>query len=264
MKKVVEEAKHSLESLYVDLSKYSSLHRLELKNLVLQLEKILLIENFGIQEQQELIHFLKKKEMLSTFQKAYEKFETDLETEFARKLIKNRVKAEKEFRTYYLYDRYVILLKNEIKLAKIKSTDKVLFIGSGPVPFTALLIHKLTDCRVDCCESNTVSANLSKKVIKTLSFDNRIHVLNKNGVDLDFSDYTTIVIALLAKPKDKILKNMWKQIYRGTRVVYRIPSVVRQAFYEETKGDILKVYRHYEKGRIGNSKTSSSILFLKK
>lgn len=256
--------KNSLQNLYTALKNNDLIDDFELKNAGQTLQKILLTKNFSLQEQRELTAFMTKKNMLSLFQQTFEKFETNLEDDFAHLLIDKNKSAKKTLISDYpIYYRYIISLKNEIKLAKINSKDKVLFVGSGPFPITAILIHELTHSQVDCVEINKNSAKLSKKVVNHLNHGDSIHIINKDALTINYSDYTVIVIAILVKPQDKLLETMWKQISKRSRIVYRTPDLIRQAFYEKTKENVLKKYRSFEKGKIGDKRTISSILLVK-
>lgn len=77
---------------------------------------------------------------------------------------------------------------------------------------------------------------------------------------MNYSGYSVIVIAILAKPQDELLGLMWKQISQGTRIIYRTADLIKQAFYEKMKENILKEYHSFEKGKIGDKRTISSIL----
>lgn len=255
--------KNSLQNLFTKLNCNNSLNDLKIKKAGQTLQKILLAKSFNFQEQQELTIFMIKNNMLPLFQQTYEKFETNLETEFAHQLIKKSRVKKTLISEYPIYYRYIISLKNEIKLAKINSKDKVLFIGSGPFPITAILIHELTHAKVDCVEKNKISAELSKKVIDYLNYGDSIHVINEDALTIDYSNYSVVVIAILAKPQDKIIKAIWEQISQGSRIIYRTSDLIRQAFYEKTKENILKEYLPFEKGKIGDKRTISSILLVK-
>lgn len=256
--------KNSLQNLYRKLNSSSSLNDLEIKKAGNKLQKILLTKSFNLREQHELTIFMTKNNMLSLFQRIYKKFETNLEADFARLLIsKNRDAKKTLISDYPVYYRYIISLKNEIKLAKIDSKDKVLFVGSGPFPITAILIHELTHSQVYCVEKNRTFAELSQKVINNFGYENSIYILNKDGMNINYSGYSVIVIAILAKSQDKLLGLMWKQVSQGTRIIYRTVDMMRQAFYEKTKENIFKKYHSFEKGNIGDKRTISSTLLVK-
>lgn len=121
----------------------------EVKDNALMLENLLLNKKFTPSEESEIMTCLTKNELLKKLQSLYEKFETDLEISFAEEILKNNLA---DYRQYLLYKRFMVLIKNEIKLAKMERGEKILFIGSGPLPITAILLNSLTGCSVDCYE----------------------------------------------------------------------------------------------------------------
>ncbi|MBU3904940.1 MAG: hypothetical protein KJ906_02225 [Nanoarchaeota archaeon] len=225
---------------------------------MLELEKILLNKKFAKSQETEVIKLFRKK--IKKFQFYYEQFETDLEIEFVKTIMKNKqIKPEK----YLLYKRFTDLMKNEIKLGKISKKDKVLFIGSGPFPPTAIILNKLVGCKIDCFEKRKQYADMSRNVIKKFSLSDDIKVYNKYGQSLGNNDYGVIIIALLAKPKDKILKSIWKSALSGTRIICRTSDGIRELFYETTNESILKQYKPKKKIYAKNDQTISSVLLVK-
>lgn len=256
--------KNSLQNLYTELKSNSSPSDFEIKEAGEVLQKILLQKNFKAEEQRELIQFMTIHDMLPLFQRVFEKFETNVEAEFSRSLINNSTNVKKTvMNEYSTYSRYVISLKNEITLAKMNSKDNVLFVGSGPFPITAILIHELTHAHVDCVEKNMTSASLSNKVVAFLGYRNSIRVIHKDAMHINYTRYTMIVFAILAKPLDKLLEIMWYQITPGTRIIYRSAETIREAFYENTEQNIPQIFNEYKKGKIENKRTISSILLVK-
>lgn len=229
----------------------------------LTMENILLTKNFTFEEEKELYDFMVNGNMLIIFQKMYEVFETSLETRFARMMITKKENLKDDFTKYLLYNRFSTLVANEIDLAAITADDKVLFIGSGPIPISAILIHELSGAFVDCVERYKPSADLSLEVIHTLGYSDSIHVVNKEGVDIDYSQYSVILIALLAKPKDELLKSIWSQVSIGARVICRTSNLVRQAFYETTEESLIATYNPIGKVIARGDQTISSILLVR-
>ncbi len=264
MKKNLGTVKDALQNFYLGLLHNGPLSDIEIKNAGQTLQKILLTTSFSVEHQRELVIFMEKNKMLPSFQRMFEKFETNQEADFARSLIKRIAKKKNILmKGYPTYSRYVISLKNEIRLAGICSTDKVAFVGSGPFPITAILVHKFTHAHLDCIEIKTSSANLSKKVIAQLGYNNSIRVINNDALRINYSQYTVIIFAILAKPLDKLIETVWRQAAKGTRMVYRSAELIRQAFYKNGEQNIPRNFDAHTKGKIGSSQTISSVLLVK-
>ncbi len=254
---------NKLQDIYNNLKSNASEEIKVINKCINDLEKTLLSDDFSPDQEKELLAFMFSEKMLPLFQRSYEVFETKLEIEFANKIISINANSQQEFKTYLLYKRFVGLIQNEIKLADITSQDKILFIGSGPIPITAILLHKLSGCEVDCCEKIEESAVLSKKVIEKLGYGNYINVINKEGAKVNYSDYTVVLIALLAKPKDLLLKETWDSVKKGVRIICRTSNLVRQAFYETTNESLFNIYQPQGKVLAKADQTISSVLLIK-
>lgn len=232
----------------------------EVRHSGLMLENLVLNKKFTYSEEDELLNYLSKKGSLRKIQLLYEKFETDLEVSFAREIVREHLSA---YQLYLMYERFMGLIKNEIKLANIERQESVLFIGSGPFPITAILLNKLASCNVDCHEKNKKYVELSKKVISQLGLAGKIRIKAINGECFRNNTYSTIIVALLAKPKDKILQILKRRISIDTKIICRTSDRVRQVFYEATNQDHLDGYKIVKKNYAKGNQTISSVLLKK-
>ncbi len=244
------------------LKNHTQLNQLKLKESMLVLESIFSSNNLSLQKQNKLISYLKENDLLSIFQKNYEKYEINLEKEFAESFIKKNSHDKNTLKKYHFYSGYLKAVKKEAKLAKIKISDKICFVGSGPMPMTAILLQDLTGANIDCVEKEEKLAKLSKNVIHKLAYNKDIKVINNDALKIDFSPYSVIILAVLAKPKEHLMKIIWERIQPKTRIIYRLPSIARQAYYEDTS-NILNVYSEFEKKRIIGKGTSILVLLIK-
>ena len=131
-----------------------------------------------------------------------------------------------------LYDKYYKdIVKKEIRLAKIKSIDKVLIIGGGAVPCTAINIASTTDARVDVIDIDEEAVKSSKELIQRLGLEDRIKIYLKDAKNIDVKNYDVIHIALLVTPKEEIVNNIWNRCSKGTRMLIRQPKKFLKIFY---------------------------------
>jgi len=237
----------------------SKTNRIQFRSNMWKLERLLLNDRLSQSAQDEIIALKEIKRDLPALRSYYEKFETDLEYDFTREFLK---KESPSIRGYALYKRFVVLVRNEARLANISGRDCVLFIGSGPLPITAILLHELTGCRVDCYDSNKRAAEISIDVLKQLGRSRAIRVHNRSGESLGSNSYSAIVIALLAKPKDGILRAVWKNSRKGARIICRTSDGIRQVFYEQTDPHLFDQYGQAGKVYAKGDQTISSVLLV--
>lgn len=252
-----------LDRLYKQLCHSDLKSNTTITNSMLDLEHALLDHDFNTLDASKLFDYMSSKNILQLFQKAYEVFETNLEIDFVKSIIYKSISPQEDFMNYPLYKRFVTLIRNEITLTNIKSSDHILFIGSGPTPITAILIHQISHAKVDCVDRNIISAALSKRLISKLGYTDSIRIINKEGIDADCSQYSVILIALLAKPKDKLLKSIWNKCRKNTRIICRTSDSIRQAFYGTTASKLLDQYEVKKRITAKGNQTISSVLIIK-
>lgn len=194
---------------------------------------------------------------ISLLNHAYCLWETLLEKQFVKNLF---LDSEISFSSYYLKHRFQRLISNELDMLNKANLKKVLFIGSGPFPVSALWIHKLQNIAVDCLDINAEAAQISRKVIDKLEHREHLNVIyNPNG-DYDVSEYDAIFIALLAKPKQLILENIAKTMSSNCQVICRTSVGLRTLIYEPTELSEMEVVGFKVKDqRIINGQSSDTI-----
>lgn len=168
-------------------------------------------------------------ELLLTAQLAYESWETRLEQKFAEGVLAGSMGLS----AYLLYERFRKLLKRELSLLPAEPKN-VLFIGSGPVPISALLVHDLTGAKVTCIDQNPQAVAVSRKLIAEMGFERSISVYETLGQEVVADKYDVVLVALLAKPKADILANIHRSIRPDGYVLCRTSRGLRQLLYEST------------------------------
>jgi hypothetical protein len=84
----------------------------------------------------------------------------------------------------------------------------------------------------------------------------------KKGEMLTDSSYTAVILALLAQPKEKILRRVWRNTKKGTRIICRTSDGLRQVFYASAN-PLLKSYMVAGKVFAIGDQTISSALLIK-
>ncbi|NLM03681.1 MAG: hypothetical protein GX214_01505 [Clostridiales bacterium] len=129
----------------------------------------------------------------------------------------SRVPISNVFFSYYYKD----IVDEEIEIAKITNKDRVLCIGGGPIPATALRIAKMTGAYVDVVDIDPMAIEYSKRFVKKIKMDDAINIFKGNGEKIDPNNYTVIHIARQAQPHVEILKNILHRSSVGTKILLR-------------------------------------------
>lgn len=197
--------------------------------------KIKLLENFIFNFDENKLNFnhtipLSRNEILTT-NNIYLKWETELEKNFYLKTMNK----DYLFSDYPLYQRFIRLIKNEIRLLQTlnKPLKRILFIGSGSMPISALLLGRYLDTQIDCLDIDPTAVQNSIALIAKWKFTN-INAYHQSCEEHELRCYDAVFIALLAKPKLEILNVLHKGINQECAVICRTSYGLRTLLYAPT------------------------------
>lgn len=224
-----------------------------------QLEKLVCSTEGGIDSILQANRILETvtQDSLKMMNDGYCRWETEVENQFAHQVL---TKPGTRIEDYLLYERFVRLLTKELELIGDTNFNSIIFIGSGPFPITAILLHKLTGKKVDCLELHGESADISRKVLKRLGLSDVIQVHEGNGSTFDLSSYDIVLAALLAKPKSRILQNVLTSGKPEAKILCRTSEGLRKLLYEPTLRDAYKGFNIHASQNAGYDDTISTIL----
>ena len=180
-------------------------------------------------------------------------------TNLTQKIERLAVKIKFFYRIASRY--YQSIIKNEIDLADITKNDHILCIGGGSCPFSAILLHQTTGAKVTVIDNNKCCIPKARKIIKRLGIGKSIKVLCQDGrnIELEFSKYSVIHLALQVAPMENVLTQLEKQITPGTKLLIRKPKKQLEKLY--SRFPILYECR-YAAHKLSN--IDRTILFVKK
>ena len=133
---------------------------------------------------------------------------------------------------------YQGIIKREIALADISSADHVLFIGGGPCPFSAIMIHQMTGARVTVIDHDHDCVLAARKLVSRMGYDEQISLYCKNGCELpeyESIQYTIIHMAAQLSPLEHVFNHIKKHSQSGTKILVRLPKESIKQLYCHTK-----------------------------
>lgn len=172
----------------------------------------------------------KMNEALTLIRKFYVGLGARLETDNAKSILKSD-DPWKTLESFHFYQRYQGLLRNENQLVKFTPEQKVVFIGGGPLPLTMILLNKIFKAQCVSVEVLPEVAELSRKVIEKLGLESEIEVVLGDETSLRNIDYTVVMVAALAEPKERVFANVWEVVDTVTPVIYRTYTGMRAILY---------------------------------
>ncbi len=115
-------------------------------------------------------------------------------------------------------------LRREIMLGQITADDRVLFIGGGSLPWSAIKIAEYTGASVCVIDMDCEAVEKAKEVIAGLGLSHRIDVRCGFGEEADASGYSVVHVAVQVFSRRKILARIMATAKEGTRVLLRCPG----------------------------------------
>ncbi|UNC93010.1 flippase-like domain-containing protein [Candidatus Contubernalis alkaliaceticus] len=118
---------------------------------------------------------------------------------------------------------YRTMITTEAEAAGLKPGMKVLHIGSGPLPMTAISLGR-AGCSVTAVDSDVKAVKAASIMVKRAGMENQINVKEAHGQDLNCSSYDAVWISLHVFPKKKVILHSYKTLKDGGVLIYRNPG----------------------------------------
>ena len=146
-----------------------------------------------------------------------------------------------------------------VKIADVKSTDKVLFIGSGILPSQCIIIAEETGANVLGIDNSKKAVDLSIKYINKIGLSNKIYIKHGDGAKIPAKDFDAVFIAINVWPINNILNNLAKNLKKDARILYKsYNDDIYQILENENLNNVFEV-----KERIVNPLSQSNLLIKK-
>ena len=133
---------------------------------------------------------------------------------------------------------YKNVIAREIKIAKICADDKVLNIGCGAVPFTAIMIAQSTQAHVVAIDNDLRAVERAADCVKKMQLDHLISVKHFDGKNIDVKDFSAVLLALQTRPKNEIICRILKESNSETRIIVRRPRAGLDSEYDPLPSDL--------------------------
>lgn len=161
--------------------------------------------------------------------------------------------------------RYEAMARREIAFAGIRERDRVLFIGSGPFPITGIEYSRQTGCHVDCVDFVAEAVDTSRSVLRKLGMSDRIRCHQARGECFPASEYSVVLVGVLARPKRAIFTNLEATCPEGCRIIARTTFGLRELVYEpvEFETTVPRGLRRDGRSEARGDQVISSILYVK-
>jgi len=122
-------------------------------------------------------------------------------------------------------------LRRHVRRDRYPDSSPIVFVGSGPVPLSAIILHLYGDAEAVCLEMDSAARDSSVSLLRHLGLDSKVTVVKANGSDFDYGPYGRIFVASLVRNKFEVLERI-SRTSRDPLVAVRTAEGVRQLMYE--------------------------------
>ena len=146
-----------------------------------------------------------------------------------------------------------------VKIVDVKSTDKVLFIGSGILPSQCIIIAEETGANVLGIDNSKKAVDLSIKYIDKIGLSDKVYIKHGDGAKIPAKDFDAVFIAINVWPINNILNNLAKNLKKDARILYKsYNDDISQILENENLNNVFEV-----KDKIVNPLSQSNLLIKK-
>lgn len=124
---------------------------------------------------------------------------------------------------FIYYPNYLGLAEMESRGADLKAGDRVVFLGSGPLPLSLIALVKRCSIKGVGIEKDPINADLSRKVLDALALGGDIEIVLGDHFVLPLSSpCDLIMVGADAVPKEEIFTHLARTLPNGMKLSYRI------------------------------------------
>lgn len=139
--------------------------------------------------------------------------EFEMESYFANDFAGAGRLSQQDLSRFWYRDNYKALVDIELKgIADFSAeTDylhdprPIAFVGSGPLPLSAIDYCLATGRSCDCVELSESAVGQSRQLIENLGLQDKVHVIHQDGRNVDYNAYGVVFVAALVPQKKEVL-----------------------------------------------------------
>ena len=116
---------------------------------------------------------------------------------------------------------YEDLVEKEIEVAGLSDEDKVLFIGCGSMPVTAVLLSEKTGCAVVAVDWDSKAVKNAAKYLKSSRLEDHVKLVYADGATYPVDDFDLVFLSYGVVNKELVLKNVAEKMRGNTKLMFR-------------------------------------------
>ncbi len=149
---------------------------------------------------------------LTYLQKSAASAEYELEKYWTDQILKGKKQLD-EFIYYTNYLKLTSIEWGSLLACKLHKNHNVLFVGSGPLPLTGIILARDYGCKVTLLDISEEAVQLSISLLSIIGLTDKISVVKSDALKYNnFKDFDVIYLAALAGIADGVKKKVLSKI----------------------------------------------------
>lgn len=154
--------------------------------------------------------------------------------------------ALKKFPYYANYEKLVAFEAEAF--AHVAPPRKILFIGSGPLPLSAIILAQRFQAEVDCIDIDASAVAISRELVKKTGLAGSVRIDKADVMEFnDFGSYDAVILAALVggtrTEKNAIIGHIRNGLRPGSLLLLRSARALRTLLYPEVDRSGLSGFR---------------------
>jgi hypothetical protein len=126
-------------------------------------------------------------------------------------------------REFTFYENYLQLAAMEQQGAGLEVEDRIVFLGSGPLPLSLILLCSRYGLQGIGIERECSFVELSRQVVEHLSLAKTITIMSGDHFALPLKEECQLLmVAAMARPKEEIFQHLARSLPAGSLVSFRL------------------------------------------
>lgn len=234
--KLIDET-YSILSVQEDYSPRNMTLNLALGNFVTTLLK----ENTSTEEYCEnIMHDEKVAPYISNLRNMCQKAECEMEKFWAKYFENTPDLSFSSLKDFWYYKQYKQIVKNENDLIEknCPEAQNVAFIGSGPLPMSAIILNKLKNRNIDLIDRDNNAIDCSKKICSKLCATCKLHC--DSAINIDYKKYDLVFVASMVQDKISLFDKLYDD---GVKyIIVRDAEKFSKIFYDKLENELFNKY----------------------
>jgi hypothetical protein len=201
-------AVHALLTNESDLSPRNQKISIGLRELV-----DLLLQSYGSAETAAILNHPEVAALKISLLDRLSEAESALERFWSHRFWNRKTLHVRDLREFLYWRNYERLLGMELKALaaichlKAQKHGEIVFVGGGPLPLSAVVLHMRTGKPILCVDADAEASEYAGKLLTKLSLS-QVSAVHADGIDFDYGGASAIFIASLANRKMDVAKRI--------------------------------------------------------